>query len=59
MTVLLPDATAVERALRRRDLIFGLTVDQAMGIFGPVLEEYAREIARLRAEAKDGSEEER
>ena len=58
MTALLPDATAVERALRRRDLIFGLTVDQAMGIFGPVLEERDRVIARLRGQVKDGSEEE-
>ena len=51
----LPDAAAVRRALERRHLIYGLTVDQVMSIVVPVLDERdaalkARdaEIARLR-----------
>ena len=48
MTTLLPDAVAVRRALERRDLIYGLTVDQVMSVVGPVLEDLHAEIARLR-----------
>jgi hypothetical protein len=51
----LADAAAVRRALARRDLKFGLSVDEAMVIVGPVLEARDAEIARLRAET--GSEE--
>ena len=39
MTAPLPDAAAVRRALERRDLVYGLTVDQVMSVVGPVLEE--------------------
>ena len=48
MTTPLPDAAAVRRALERRDLVYGLTVDQVMSVVGPVLEERDREIERLR-----------
>ena len=44
----LADADAVRRALERRDLIYGLSVDQAMSVFGPVLEARDAEITRLR-----------
>ena len=48
MTTPLPDVAAVRRALERRDLIYGLTVDQVMSVVGPVLEERDAEIKRLR-----------
>jgi len=48
MTTSLPDAAAVRRALERRDLVYGLSVDQVMSVVGPVLEERDAEIARLR-----------
>jgi hypothetical protein len=48
MTTPLPDADAVRRALDRRSLIYGLTVDNVMAVVGPVLEERDAEIARLR-----------
>ena len=51
----LPDADAVRRALERRHLVYGLTVDQVMSVVGPVLEERDREIARLRAEISESA----
>ena len=55
MTTPLPDVAAVRRALERRDLVYGLTVDQVMSVVGPVLEERDREIARLRAEISENA----
>ena len=49
----LPDAAAVRRALERRDLVYGLTVDQVMSVVGPVLEGRDAEIAKLRRELRD------
>ena len=65
MTTPLPDVAAVRRALERRDLVYGLTVDQVMSVVGPVLEERDAEIGRLRGivaewvTGKTGSGEER
>ena len=53
MSTPLPDAAAVRRALERRSLKFGLSVDVAMVIVGPVLEERDAEIARLRAACEE------
>ena len=44
----LPDAAAVLRAVERRFRIYGPSVDAAMSVFVPVLEEYDEEIERLR-----------
>ena len=62
----LPDVAAVRRALERRDLVYGLSVDRVMSVVGPVLEERDAEITRLRMLAAaglldmdDGSEEDR
>ena len=44
----LPDTAAVLRAIERRFRVFGPSVDAAMSIFVPVLEDRDREIARLR-----------
>ena len=48
----LPDAAAVRRALERRDLVYGLTVDQVMSVVGPVLEE--RDAALVARDAEIG-----
>lgn len=53
MTAPLPDAAAVRRALERRHLVYGLTVDQVMSVVGPVLADRDAEIARLREKAED------
>jgi len=53
VTAPLPDAAAVRRALERRDLVYGLTVDQVMSVVGPVLEERDAVIARLEALTAD------
>ena len=50
----LPDAAAIRRALERRDLIHGLTVDYVMVIVGQALEARDAEIAKLRYEAEVG-----
>ena len=44
----LPDAAAVLRAVERRFRIYGPSVDAAMSVFVPVLEERDEEIERLR-----------
>ena len=44
----LPDAAAVLRAVERRFRIYGPSVDAAMSVFVPVLEERDAEISRLR-----------
>jgi len=50
MTSSLPDASAVRRALERRDLVYGLTVTQVMSIVVPVLDEWAAEHGKMAAE---------
>ena len=55
MTTPLPDTAAVLRAIERRFRVFGPSVDAAMSIFVPVLEERDAEIARLRAELAEST----
>ena len=50
MTSPLPDVAAVRRALERRDLIYGLTVDYVMAVFTAAMEERDAEIKSLRAQ---------
>ncbi len=49
----LPDAAAVLRAVERRFRIYGPSVDAAMSVFVPVLEERDEEIERLNERFSD------
>ena len=49
MTTPLHGPDAVRRALERRDLIYGLTVDYVMAVFTVAMEERDAEIERLKA----------
>ena len=53
----LPDTAAVLRAIERRFRIYGPSVDAAMSVFVPVLEDRDREIVRLRGLLAESSAE--